>query len=47
MKDGGHVSARAQRDHQRLGDALEIAVAKLLKQEWDKSKQEAIDGKLA
>lgn len=41
------TSAKRRADHQRIGDALEIAIAKLLKQEWDKSKIEALDGKLA
>jgi sigma54-dependent transcription regulator len=33
--------------HPALADHLETAMAQLLKQEWDKSKQEAINGKLA
>lgn len=39
------TSPRDRGDHRRFADALEIVLAKLLKQEWDKSKSEATAGR--
>lgn len=37
-------SSKDRTYHRGYADSLEAAMAKLLKQEWDKSKQEAVDG---